>query len=139
MSGKSSVHCFSRVVACAENSWKAFHLILNFRTVEVDKLSGYIHHSYGIIYFKYVAILHPQKQRYGVVYVKRGGGDVGVKHVIHHLAPYFIYVCGNLQYILLVIENFYYCVYGNVNYMSLFHYINGHVGHQVDRIQLQKY
>ena len=62
-----------------------------------------------------------------------------VKRVIHPLAPYCIYVCGNLQYIPLVFEIVDYFVCGNVNHMYLFHYINGHVGHKVDRIQPQEY
>ena len=67
--------------------------------------SACIHFPCGIIYLKKnVAILHPQKQRCGVGYVKMGSGGMIVKHFIHPLAPYFIYVCGNLQYIPLVIE-----------------------------------
>ena len=72
----------------------------------MDMFSGYIHYPHGIIYFKNGAIIHPQKQRCGVEYAKRGSGGVGVKHVINPLAPNCIYVCGNLQYIPLVLENF---------------------------------
>ena len=86
-----------------------------------------------------MAILHTQNQRCGVGYVKRGSGGVGVIHVIHPLDPYCIYVCGNLQYIPLVIEIVDYCVCGNVNYMYLFQYINVPLGLKVDIIQPQEY
>ena len=86
-----------------------------------------------------MAILHTQNQRCGVGYVKRVSGGVGVIHVIHPLAPYCIYVCGNLQYIPLVIEIFDYCVCGSVNYMYFFQYINVPVGLKVDIIQPNEY
>ena len=105
----------------------------------MDMLSGYINYPYRITYFKNADIIHPQKQRCVVGYVKKGGGGVSVKHVIHLLAPYCIYVCGKLQYIPLVLEIVDYCVCGNVNYMSLFFYINGPVGHKVESIQPQEY
>ena len=67
-----------------------------------------------------------------------GSGGMVVKNFIHPLAPYFIYVCGKIQDIPLVLYFFYYCVFVHINYMYLFHYINGPVGHKVDIIQPQE-
>ena len=58
---------------------------------------------------------------------------MGVNRVIHSLSPYWIYVCGNIQEITLVLEVVDYCGCVNIKYIYLFNYINEIVAHKTDR------
>ena len=81
-----------------------------------------------------MAILYPHKIKCEVGYDKKGSGGVGVKHDVHILSLYWIYDCGNIQDIHLVLEIVDDCGCVHIKCMYLFPYINGRVGHNTDSI-----
>ena len=81
-----------------------------------------------------MSIIYLQKQRCEVETIKSGNVGVGAKNFIKTLYPYWIYVCGNIQEIPLLLEIVDYCGCVHIKYIYLFNFINGPVDHKTKSI-----